>query len=150
MKELENINESFASAGKVTPFKVPDGYFEKLPMQIHERCVGKSATEKTRIVPLWQVIRSQLALASGFAALALLGFVAYYYIQPTDHNQVVLSNDDYIEIVKRNIYDYDEGRLVKESGKYISYDSINNELKEDMIQYLLDQDIDYVTLMEQF
>jgi hypothetical protein len=149
MKELENINKLLGSAGKETPFKVPEGYFDKLPLRIQEQCASDNAIEKTKIVPMWQVIRSQLALASGFAAMALIGFIGYYYLQPSDQGQV-LSKDDYIEIVKRNIYDYDEGRLIKESGKFISYDSINNELKEDMIQYLLDQDIDYVTLMEQF
>jgi hypothetical protein len=149
MKELENINKLIGSAGKETPFKVPDGYFDQLPLRIQDQCVSENVEENTKIVPLWQVVRSQLALASGFAAIALIAFVGYYYLQPTDQGQV-LSNDDYIEIVKRNIYDYDEGKLIKESGKFISYDSINNELKEDMIQYLLDQDIDYVTLMEQF
>lgn len=148
MKELENNNESFAHVGKEVPFKVPDGYFDELPTRIMDRCLDANATIETKHIPIWQVLRSQLALAAGFIGLALLAFVSYYYLQPSK-NDIVLSNDDYIEIVRKNIYDYDEELLVKESNGYLNYDSINKEWQDDMIQYLLDRNIDYVTLLEE-
>lgn len=148
MKELENNNESFAYVGKEVPFNVPSGYFDELPSRIMDRCVGANATTENEHTSIWQVLRSQLALAAGFIGLAFLAFVGYYYIKPSGNGEV-LTNDDYIEIVRKNIYDYDEGLLVKESNVYLNYDSINNELQDDMIQYLLDRNIDYVTLMEE-
>lgn len=150
MKELDNINESFASAGKEVPFKVPTGYFDTLPMRIQERCVNISPVGNKQPVSIWQVIKSQLTLASGFAAFAIIAFAAFYYLKPAEQT-IVLSNDDYIEIIQKSIYDYDEQRLAKESNGLIHGDSLkDNNLKDEMIQYLLDENVDYVTLMEQY
>jgi hypothetical protein len=149
MKELDNINESFASAGMEAPFKVPTGYFDSLPSRIQERCVSTSVASNKQTISIWQVIKSQLTLASGFAAFAIIAFVAFYYLKPTEQT-IVLSNDDYIEIIQKNIYEYDEYRLAKESNGLIHDDSLKNILKDEMIQYLLDENVDYVTLIEQY
>ena len=149
MKELDNINETFASAGKETPFKVPSDYFDTLPMRIQELCVSTSSTRSKQDIPLWQVIKTQLSLATGFIAFAIIAFAAFYYIKPTQQG-IGLSKEDYIEIVQKNIYDYDEGRLAKETNGLINIDSLKKSHEDDMIQYLLDENIDYVTLIEQY
>jgi hypothetical protein len=147
MKELENNNESFSHVGNKIPFTVPSDYFEKLPMRIQNLCI--SQPKEGAIVPFFQIIRSQLALASGFVLLVIIAFAGYYYIQPQKHS-VILSNDDYIEIVNKQIYDYDEGHLLNAVKNPINNLSPKDDLTDEMIQYLLQENIDYVTLMEQY
>ena len=147
-KELENINENLLPGGNKNPFVTPAGYFDELPSRVQERCVQARPVSSTEDTPIAQVIKSQLAFAAGFIGLALLAFFGYYHLQPTSEVESILSQDDYIEIVKRQIFDYDEATLLKGTEGYLDYDTLKNELMEDMIKYLLDENIDYVTLME--
>lgn len=143
------MNEIFGSVGKEIPFKVPKDYFENLPTRIQEKCVSTHSVSNGQNASVWQVVKSQFTLAFGFVAFALIAFAAFFYIQPKEQvNQ--LSNDDYINIVEKHIYDYDEARLANESEGLVNYDSVKNNLKDEMIQYLLDENVDYVTLMEQY
>jgi len=132
-----------------TPFVTPSGYFDQLPGRVQEKCITKSPINEGKKTTTIQVLRSQLALASGFIGLAFLAFIVYYFMQPTSNTSTKLTNDDYIEIVKRNIYDYDEATLME--GSNPNADAYyNDSVKDEMIQYLLDDDIDYTTLIEQY
>ncbi|MDD3891721.1 MAG: hypothetical protein PHE03_05395 [Bacteroidales bacterium] len=149
MKEKENINKFTAKYGKELPYSVPDGYFDSLPFRIQEYCLTQSPVHTKQKVTVWQAIRAQISLAAGFVALAFLAAGAYYVLQPTSNTPSVLSNDDYIEIIQNNIYDFDEENLINEIQPYRLDDSIQS-YNDEMIQYLLDQDIDYTTLIEQY
>lgn len=149
MKEKENINEFTAKFGKELPYSVPDGYFDSLPFRIQEYCLTQSPVHRKQKVTVWQALKAQMSLAAGFVALAFLAAGAYYVLQPTSNTPSVLSNDDYIEIIQNNIYDFDEESLINEIQPYRLDDSIQNH-NDEMIQYLLDQDIDYTTLIEQY
>ncbi|MFP4557191.1 MAG: hypothetical protein ACLFNU_09995 [Bacteroidales bacterium] len=149
MRELENKETSFLPDGRKAPFVAPSGYFDELPRRIQERCIAEKPINESKKAPLIQVLKSQLALASGFIGLALLAFLGYYNLKPTDKTTIQLSNDDYIEIVSRNIYDFDETTLMERAG-YNSSNHPDDSLNEEMIQYLLDEDIDYTTLIEQY
>lgn len=135
--------------GKELPYSVPQGYFDSLPERIQEKCASEHPIAKKQNVTLWDTLKSQVSLAAGFAALAILAFAGYYVLQPTNNDAVILSNDDYIEIIQRNIYDYDEGSIVDEVKPLDTNDSLPRH-DEEMIQYLLDQNIDYTTLIEQY
>lgn len=147
MKELEN-NEKFFMAGKELPFNVPDGYFDKLPTRIQHLCVSQPDSSPLT-QPFFLVLRSQLALATGFVALVLLAFAGYFYLQP----QVpvdILSNSDYIEIVRIDIAEYDEAILSSVSNEKSPCDSLKLDRTDEMIKYLLEENVDFVTLMEQY
>lgn len=149
MKELDNKNDFFESIGKEIPFDVPKDYFDKLPTRIQELCVGSSSVNTSQKVSIWQVVKTQFTLAFGFVGFALIAFAIFFYIKPQDQAKV-LTNDDYIKVVEKHIYDYDEVRLTNESEGLVNYDSIRDEMKDEMIQYLLDENVDYVTLIEQY
>jgi hypothetical protein len=150
MNQFEHINSPLAQNGRELPFQVPDGYFDKLPTLIQEKCISHSHANEPKVAPAWQVIKSQLALAVGFVAFALVAFTGYYFLQPSSEPGS-LSNGEYIEIVKKQIYHYDEAIITSEASRTsISYDSVKNDYRDDMIQYLLDENIDYVTLIEQY
>ncbi len=147
MKELEKNKEVIGRFGRELPFKVPSEYFEELPMKIQSICLSK---EKEKVhIPFLQLIKSQLALAMGFIILAALAFAGYYYIKPPSQNSV-LTNDDYIEIVEKHISDFDEGHLLNAVKDSKDTHSPSNDLTDEMIRYLLKENVDYVTLMEQY
>ncbi|MFO8022813.1 MAG: hypothetical protein R6U65_10130 [Perlabentimonas sp.] len=149
MRELEKKEESILPEGRRNPFVTPSGYFDQLPGRVQERCVAEKPIHESKRTSTIQVLRSQLALASGFIGLAFLAFIGYYFMQPTNNTSTKLTNDDYIEIVKRNIYDYDEATLMEGSNTNANA-HYNDSVKDEMIQYLLDDDIDYTTLIEQY
>ena len=149
MKEKEIINKIESGFGKELAYNVPKGYFDSLPQRIQEYCLTESPIHSEERVTVWKAIRAQLSLAAGFVSLAILALVGYYLLQPTNNTSNVLSNDDYIEIIQNNIYDFDEASIIKESHPYSLNDSTQS-YNDEMIQYLLDQDIDYTTLIEQY
>jgi hypothetical protein len=63
---------------KDLPFTVPEGYFERLPSRIMQRCDEREAARGQRLLP-WGNIRSQLAFAAGFALLVGLSYMAARY-----------------------------------------------------------------------
>lgn len=66
MKSLDNISNQ----DRQLPFTVPTGYFEALPERVAQRCKEQPVAEerhKRRL--LWSAVRSQLAMAAGFALL---------------------------------------------------------------------------------
>lgn len=148
MKDFSNNEEVEFRAGRELPFTVPRGYFESLPSRIQELCQPQ---QKERPFALFlQTARTQLALAAGFAALAVLGYAAYYFIRATPAPTPELSSHDYIEIVSKRISDYDELQLVEATNACCKTDTVKQGKNDPVIQYLLEEKIDYVTLMEQF
>lgn len=146
MKDFTNNDELNLKVDKKLPFSVPDGYFDTLPGRIQNLCINSQKQKPFAI--FIQTVRTQLALAAGFAALVVLAYAGYFYIQTTP-TQRELSNNDYIEIVSKRISDFDEGQLVEASGVNVKFDSIKPDKNDQIIQYLLEENIDYVTLMEQ-
>ena len=108
---------------KKLPFTVPEGYFDSLPQRIQEQCVSSPEAVHTS----WRTtFRSQLAFAAGFAALALLASLGYYFTRQLTTKQVIPQNSDYVEIVSRNIYqNYDFEHIKATEEKKHQVDSLN-------------------------
>ncbi len=75
MKNLDSIS----SQDKKLPFTVPAGYFENLQERVMQRC-AENPTEELRSRPLWSIIRSQMAVAAGFALLVGMATFATKFI----------------------------------------------------------------------
>ena len=150
MKDFESNNDTFFEVGKETPFTVPEGYFDELPTRIQDFCLAHApATSGEPERSFLGVLKAQLALASGFIALVFLAFAGYYYIQPKPPVDG-LSNGDFIEIVRIDVSDFDEAQLNSLQESKSPYDTLANDSTDEMIQYLLEENVDYVTLMEQY
>ena len=147
MKEFENINESFPFIGKKLPFEVPHGYFEKLPMRIQEQCVKSQAVKVTQHVPFIKVLRTQLSLAAGFVMMVMLALAGYYFMSPSE--PINTANNDYIEIVQKNIYEGDMEQKNEANNQNIN-DSLKSNFRDEMFKYLIEDNGDYVTLMEKY
>jgi hypothetical protein len=147
MKDLINNEDFKFKATRKAPFTVPNEYFERLPERIQDLC--NNPTKQKPITLFLQTARTQLALAAGFAALVVLGYAGYFFIQRPEVPTQNLTNNDYIEIVSKRISDFDEAQLVDARSINTNIDTLKHNQSNQMIQYLLEENIDYVTLMEQ-
>ncbi len=147
MSELENMDPEFFEAGRQNPFTVPQGYFESLPTRVQNYCQEKDVLNEK---PNWLLaLKSQLALAGGFLLLVLLGYTGYYY--GTTINQLNLNAEpDYIKIVEKQITEFDEVELYDAilNGSKPKKDSLVKPYDDEIIHYLLRENLDNVTLIE--
>lgn len=87
---------------KDTPFRVPSGYFDQLADSITMRCTEMPAT--TTQTSWRTALRGQLGLAAGFAVLALLASMAYFYMQQITPSQQPQPQElEMVNIVSRHI-----------------------------------------------
>ncbi|MDR3188875.1 MAG: hypothetical protein LBT94_06800 [Prevotellaceae bacterium] len=63
---------------KNLPFTVPEGYFERLPERVMQRCDGREEAHVQHL-SLWGSVRAQLAFAAGFALLVGFSYMAVRY-----------------------------------------------------------------------
>lgn len=75
---MKNL-DSMSNQDKKLPFTVPAGYFENLHERVMQRC-EETSTEEFRSRPLWSIIRSQMAVAAGFALLVGMATFATKFI----------------------------------------------------------------------
>ena len=87
---------------KDTPFRVPSGYFDQLAENITLRCTEMPST--TTHTSWRTAVRGQLGLAAGFAVLALLASMAYFYMQQISTTPQQQPNEmERVNIVSRHI-----------------------------------------------
>ena len=150
MSEFKNIGRSLKNAGNSNPFSTPHGYFEALPTRVQEYCQPK--VEQHESSGIVRVLKAQLALVAGFCFLAVMSYWGYYLVNPS-FNAPEVTSTDYVDIVSKHVAEFDEAQLVEavEAMEPINvYDSIKKDVSDEMIQYLLEENVDYVSLMEQY
>lgn len=112
---------------KKLPFKVPEGYFDNLPQRIQERIATAKTQHKQQ--DRWVALKSQLAFAAGFAFMALLSYLGYYMAHPLIANKKTIKTD-YVEIVSRTIYEFDDIDLYKAIEQKKKTDSLKEVYNE--------------------
>lgn len=145
MNELNNIENIFSSANRELPFDVPNGYFEDLPERIQNLCIEQQGlgTSKTGKASFAKMLKTQLSLAGGFIALAVIASIGFYFLRPTSIDNTPASKE-YIQIVQKSIYNSDQ------IGSPTHKDSLKDNTKDEMFKHLIDDNSDFVTLMEKY
>ncbi|MDI3527236.1 MAG: hypothetical protein PWR03_1419 [Tenuifilum sp.] len=110
---------------KKLPFRVPEGYFDTLPQRVQDRVAATESKETTRG---WIAIRSQLAFAAGFLFMAVLGYWGYYMSRPLASSKAIKT--DYVEIVSRTIYEFDDMDLYQAIQQKKKADSLKETMKD--------------------
>lgn len=144
MQEIENIENFEQKYSRRLPYTVPEGYFDELPSRIQEYCLAHGNKQTEQRITIWQTLKTQLSLAAGFMALVFMALTGYYILQTTHSPTGVLSNDNYIEVIQYDFTFFEDECTNK--SPWIKDTTQNN--KDEIIQYLLDQNIDYTTLIE--
>ncbi|HUW06183.1 MAG TPA: hypothetical protein VMW01_07965 [Williamwhitmania sp.] len=146
-EELEKVVEGFP---KGNPYKVPEGYFNEFPRRLKEQLSQPSFIEVTHR-PSRRFIYTQLAYAAGFALLISLGYLGLRMMEPTKVTQPVAK----VTAVRENgVYiDFDEASLIdalQNDHNQVKTTVTDNATKDAMIQYLVEDNVDYTTLVEKY
>lgn len=132
MKEKFNINQPHL---KENPYSVPAGYFDSL-----QNAVSEKISSQTSKPGIWSVVKPQLGLASAFAAIFLMGYVAVNLFSPdvTENADKAISADSeyfeqhLIETSFIDFYDSSKDTLEKDSAvdpeEIVEYLSTNADL----------------------
>ncbi|MBP7169665.1 MAG: hypothetical protein KBA42_05195 [Bacteroidales bacterium] len=112
---------------KKLPFKVPEGYFDNLPLRVQERIAATETQHEPK--SRWVTLKSQLAFAAGFAFMALLSYLGYYMARPLMADKKAVKTD-YVEIVSRTIYEFDDIDLYKAIEQKKKTDSLKEVYNE--------------------
>lgn len=145
MNKLNNIDKILSSAGKELPFDVPKNYFEDFPQRIQNRCIEQAGLGRSKAgqTSFFRILKSQLSLAGGFIAMAIVATVGFYFLRPTNIDNKPASKE-YIQIVQKSIYDTDQ--ITTTTNR----DSLKDNTKDEMFKHIIDDNCDYVTLMEKY
>ncbi|HUX54554.1 MAG TPA: hypothetical protein VMV56_09085 [Williamwhitmania sp.] len=146
-EELEKVLEGFP---KGNPYKVPDGYFNEFPRKLKEQLSQPSIIEETHR-PSRRFIYTQLAYAAGFALLISLGYLGLQMMQPAKVPHPVAK---VVAVRANGVYvDFDEASLIdalQNDHHQVKTTVTDNATKDAMIQYLVEDNVDYTTLVEKY
>lgn len=142
-KKLEELK-----GHKNNPFSVPKGYFENFPTQMQERIISKQK-DYNWVIRLLNYIKPQFAL--GFMIIAF-GIIAYSAVNFILSNKVSngIDSDFYTRIIEVDASEYSEQHFIDillEDEKKIEIEK--KEETDFYINYLVDEDIDYGTLIDE-
>ncbi|MEA5005666.1 hypothetical protein SDC9_153392 [bioreactor metagenome] len=126
MKEKINIDQPKL---KENPFSVPDRYFEKLEANISER-ISQTAPKPR----WWSVLKPQLALASTFGIILLMGYGAVTLLTPdTKKTEPIPDNQisEFSQTINTETGEFDENTDSLSQTKGIDPDQIVEYLNAD-------------------
>ena len=147
---MKNFNKELEELKKNTmdPFSVPEGYFENFPTKMQERILSETK-ESNSFLKLLNFIKPQFALGFMIVAFAFLGITAINFIL-SNRTDSGMSNDLYTRIIEVDASDFSEQHFIdvlledeKEIIKKKEIEMVN------YINYLVDEDIDYGTLIDE-
>lgn len=145
---MKNFNKKLEKLkGNNNPFSVPEGYFENFPTRIQERIVSENK-EHAWILKLFRYVKPQFALGFMIIAFAAIAISTVNFI--LSNRSTKIDSDYYTRILEVDPSEFSEQHfidvLVDDEKK------IDEEKKEETdyyINYLVDEDIDYGTLIDE-
>jgi len=148
LKNESNLKFNHLQGANKNPFSVPEGYFEDFPSRIQEKIVSETK-QPNRIAQFFHVVKPQLALAFMIAGFA---FIAITVIDAIMSNQVnsPVKNEVYTRIIEVDASEYSEQQFIDillEEEKKPSEQK--TEETDEYIHYLMDEGIDYGTLIDE-
>ena len=141
MEDLSKIAPNLSKIKKENNFKVPDNYFDDFPSIVQEKVTTRSSSFVSRF--LFFILKPQFIAT--FSILVI--FFVTYSILNTHKETNILSSNDIAEYFEQNQSDYDEDLLIDVIVNDPNIDISNNTDNDVIIDYLIDNDIDYSTLV---
>lgn len=142
-KKLKKFKEN-----NPNPFSVPKGYFESFPRELQEKIISENR-EYLWIIKLFRFIKPQIAFGLMIAAFALIAITTLNLIQ-TDKSGSTIDTDFYSGTIEVDATEFTEQHfidvLLNDEKKAID---LKLEDSDFYIHYLIDEDIDYRTLIDE-
>ncbi len=132
MTNKSNIREK-------NPFRVPDNYFNEVSAEIYYKTTGTdSIKSKSRIIRL---LKPALMLAAAMIALAVISYTGLRLLFP-EYN--VPAEENYTELLNQ----FEEVELINKLTEQEPDVGIYSAEPDEIIDYLLDYDIEYNSIIE--
>jgi hypothetical protein len=148
MKNKNKIVDKQPNLPSGNPFEVPARYFESFPSRLQEK-IGESqeVVESSESGGLFK-LKPYFALAAMIVGFTIIGYTGFRYILDKQTMHGGLSDEEIISYLESNSgYFYDDQLydVQLEEGT----ETIEEELSEEIIEYLVEDEIDYNTLINE-
>jgi hypothetical protein len=137
MDKKNNISKKLEEIKKENSFSVPDGYFESFQQRLQD----KIRSEEDSIYDKTQYGVPRLVWLGAIAAVFIIAFFVGRNIIGTGGSQP-LTQDEIALAFEQDIYDLDDFELVQNLDEVVQVENLENEYSDEIILYLLDEDID--------
>ena len=147
---MENFNKKLEElkGNNYNPFSVPEGYFENFPTKIQERIISENK-EYAWAIKLFRYIKPQFALGFIIIAFAVIAITTVDFIL-SNRTNTGIDSDLYTRIIEVDASEFSEQHFIDvllEDEKKI--DDHKQEESDFYIHYLIDENIDYGTLIDE-
>ena len=148
---MEKINKKLEElkGNNKNPFSVPEGYFDSFPQKLQERINSESA-EYYWFARIFQVIKPQFALGFMIIAFAVIAITTVNIVL-SDKTESVIDSDLYTRIIEVDASEFSEQHYI---DVLVNDEKEIEEQKQEetdyYIYYLIDENIDYGTLIDEF
>ena len=150
MRKFDNIED--LKRDTRAGYTVPDGYFENLPMRIQQRCIDEQKSSFTEVVKvgILSIIKPYLLMGSFMITLLIGIYTVNTFLIPSDQMIVtpaLSENGSYkIEDMMSQFNESDLTAFVDEA-EMVS--AVNENYSGEAVEFLIDENIDYSTLIEE-
>lgn len=131
----------------INPFSVPEGYFENFPTKMQEK-ISSEQKGQIWILKVFQYVKPQLALSFMIIAFAVIAITTVDYIL-SSRNEADMGTDYFTRIIEVDASEFSEQHLIdillKDEKTLIKKKEIETD---HYINYLVNEDIDYGTLID--
>ena len=144
MVEQYNIPEKGHGLSNKSPFRVPENYFEELPMRIQE-----SLDEGRSGIKVIEMLRPRLAYAAMIAVLITVGFLS---VRSLLFNNTLnnLSADEIENAIEYFGYEFEDemliSALVESDAEY--FPELSEAESDPIIEYLAEEYIDFSEIID--
>lgn len=150
MENKSKIYEKLEDLRKVNPFSVPEGYFDAFPCRVQEKIHPRS--EVNPLKRILAIARPQLALAVSFIVIALVFFFGIKMIIKPEIGSTSFTVKEIHSLNDYDLFFYDEAFLVdyiEQNNIEIDPITIDGDDSEEIINYLMDEDIDIDGILQE-
>ena len=146
--EKQTEQELFG-VNKNNPFRVPDNYFDNLPEKIQVNIHARENAVSKPITRIIDYIKPHLALAAAILGFALIGYTGFRYLINKNSDSQIRNREiaEYIDFYSNDV----DNTLIMELLEEQKQQSIetDEDLSEEIINYLLNENIDIYTIANQ-
>jgi len=146
MDESSNISPRLTKIKRVNPYSVPENYFDELPGRIQEAIHVQKETEPAKSF-IFRYIRPQLAVAASIIIFAILGYLGYKSIY-SYNSSIELTSGEIAEYVEYYSSEIDEDMFIELLDDNKLPKANFSDLSDEIITYLVDENIDYQSIIE--
>jgi len=147
MDESSNISPRLTKIKRGNPYSVPENYFEELPGRILEAIHVQKETGPVKPF-IFRAIRLQLAVAASIIAFAVIGYFGYKLIH-SDNSASGLTSGEIAEYVEYYSSEIEEDMFIEMLEENKLPEADYSDLSDEIITYLVDENIDYQSIVEQ-